>query len=980
MSNYDFIFPRGLPSNYKDGRGGATLIPHPVIGIVKNNIDPTHTGKIEVWLGRLNDSNQDNPRYWTPVRYLSPFFGSTQNTSSPNGEGKFKGNSHSYGMWATPPDIGTEVLCIFVGGDINFGYYIGCIPGSGLTHMVPATSASAKVVPNSEESDTYGGASELPVTEYNDANKEKDNKEELVDQDRTVHSYQAGRLFKQGIVKDPIRGTINSSAARETPSNVFGISTPGRPYYKGGYTDESIEGAAQSEGTPDENFKIVGRKGGHSLVMDDGNLTGKNQLVRLRSGTGHMILMHDKEETVYIVHANGKTYIEMNKEGAIDIYSTNSVNVRTHGDINMHAERDINMFAKRNFNLKANENINIESTKDTSVRAGENFKQYTAKKHTLKVDDAMAFQSKGDAGLESKATVYVKGGPNINLNTGTSPLTPEEVKKQEMKKHTDTIYNKSSGFTPAPNKIESINSRVPAHSPWTEANKGVDVKVDMGEESNTPQSPSSETQAVNDSAPDTPNNPTSPSNVNSVPSTSDVANGQSNMTSSLVSQAAVNAANVSNPGAASLGAFNFSPKQLEAAGYLKPGSGNLITSLLEKGMDFVKAMPPGVWTGLAGIATYAAFANNQNQQAEIQAQLLQDANNELIEKGVITGKESLTETGGLILAASAAGVPAVENYVKSTTSGSSTVGANSNTNIGSVTDLIAGGNYAAKLADKVSSGTNSSIGNANSTKGAATAVYQSILDSFGKLTPGVPHDLAAIKKEKLAEYTKKYGVNPEEVISNPANLNTLMGLPGGESAITNIVDPTQEFTVYLSKEIDALADQSLGLPASMTVANIREGLLNGTLNLETVATLGLNPSQTAILISIINSLSTGMAAGFKMPTTGVNTFVETDVNEKLVRLENSEYTAPVTNISPARLTSAPSFGTNAAIVRTEQNSSLLEELRELQTKTEQLKQSYLSSRDCSGINDPATVQAYSLYKENMKAIIRLQEEISNLGS
>ena len=68
MSNHDFIFPRGLPSNYKDNRGGAALIPHPVIGIVKNNIDPTHTGKIEVWLGRLNDANQDNPRYWTPVR------------------------------------------------------------------------------------------------------------------------------------------------------------------------------------------------------------------------------------------------------------------------------------------------------------------------------------------------------------------------------------------------------------------------------------------------------------------------------------------------------------------------------------------------------------------------------------------------------------------------------------------------------------------------------------------------------------------------------------------------------------------------------------------------------------------------------------------------------------------------------------------------------------------------------------------------
>ena len=977
MSNHDFISPRGVPSNYKDTRGGANLINAPVKAIVKNNIDPTHSGRIEVWLGRLNDSNQDNPRYWTPVNYLSPFFGYTQNTSSPDGEGKYKGNSHSYGMWATPPDIGTEVLCVFVNGDINFGYYIGCIPQAGMTHMVPATSASAKVVPNSEESNTYGGASELPVTEYNDANKEKDTKEELVDQDRTVHSYQAGRLFKQGIVKDPERGTINSSATRETPSNVFGISTPGRPYYKGGYTDESVEGAAKSEGTPDENFKIIGRKGGHSLVMDDGDLTGKNQLIRLRSGSGHMILMQDKAETMYIVHANGKSYIELNKEGAIDIYSTNSINVRTHGDINFHAERDINMFAKRNFNLKADDSINIESTKNTSVRTGENFKQHTVKQHTVKVDDAMAFQSKGDAGIESKGTMFVKGGPNINLNTGSSPLTPEEVKKQEVKKHTDTIYNKSSGFTPAPNKIESINSRVPAHSPWTEANKGVDVKVDMGEEENTPQSPSAATQSANDSAPDTPNNPTTPANVNTCPPVQSVANGQSNMTSSLVSQSAVNAANIPNAGPSALGAFNLSPNQLEVAGYLKPGSGDLVKSLLDKGMDFVKAMPPALWTGLAGIATYAAFANNQSKQADIQAQLLQDANNDLIDQGVITGKESLTETGGLILAAAAAGAPAVQDYVRNITSGRSSVGANSNTNLGTITDLIAAGNYAAKLADNTGSGVNSNLGNSNSSKGAAAAAYQALLDSYGKLKPGVPQNLAAIKKEKIEEYTKKYGVSPEKVISNPANLNTLMGLPGGESAITNIIDPTKELEVYLSKEIDALADQSLGLPASMNVANIRDGLLKGTLNLETVALLGLNSTESAILISVINSLSSGIPAGFKAPVTGVNTFVDAGIEEKLTKLENSNYTDPVTNISSNTLTSA--VFDNTTNVTPIQLAGLAEELRELQTKTALLKQSYISSRDCFGINDAATTEAYNLYKENAKAIISLQEEITKSG-
>ncbi len=34
-------------------------------------------------------------------------------------------------------------------------------------------------------------------------------------------------LVRQGLSEDPIRGTTTSSARRETPSNVFGISTPG---------------------------------------------------------------------------------------------------------------------------------------------------------------------------------------------------------------------------------------------------------------------------------------------------------------------------------------------------------------------------------------------------------------------------------------------------------------------------------------------------------------------------------------------------------------------------------------------------------------------------------------------------------------------------------------------------------------------------------------------------------------------------------
>lgn len=975
----DFIKPRGTLSSFKDNRGGANLLSHPVIGIVKNNIDPTHSGRVEVYINRLNNADQDNPAYWTPVSYMTPFFGYTQNTSTPDGEGKYKTNTHSYGFWAPPPDIGTEVICIFVNGDINFGYYIGCIPKPGLTHMVPAVGASAKVVPNEGESDSYGGATELPVTEYNDANKDKSKKSELVQQDRTVHSYQASRLFKQGLIKDPERGTISSSATRESPSNVYGMSTPGRPFYKGGYTDESIEGATKNQGTPDENFKIVGRKGGHSIVLDDGDLTGKNQLLRIRSGSGHMIMMQDKAETMYIVHANGKTYIEMNKEGAIDIYSTNSVNLRTHGDFNVHAERDINMFAKRNFNLKA-EKISIESDKDTQVRVGENFKQQTLKKHTVKVDDAMSFESKADSSFVSKATTYINGGPNINLNTGSSSVTPEEVKKFEVKKHTDTLYDAKKGFTPAPNKIESINTRVPAHSPWTEANKGVDVKVNMGSDSNTPSAPSAATQAANNSVPSTPAAATSPANAASVPSVSgNVAGIDPNTTNAVVSQCAVNAANMPNIPADACGAFNLTPNQLELAGALKPGAGSLASNLMKNGISAAQAMPSQLWTGVNGMTNFNSFAQSISGQTGLQASLLQNANSQLVDSGILSGTESLTQTAGLIMATAAAGLAAVSAFVGSSSgTPTSTNAPDLNSSIGTIPELITSGNYAAAMADQTSSGINPSISQPTLT-GATASAFESVVAASAPLQAGRPQDLIQIKKEQLAVSAQKNGVLADQITSEPSAVtNTIGTLPGGEAAISNIVNlSTVNKPIRLSDEVEALADQALGTPTSYNTFDLRQRLAAGATNLESIAFMGLTPAESAGVASAVNSMTSGSGTGSKVPTVAINTFDDTQLNSRLDKLLTDNYTS-----SPNNTTLNPVSSLNRKPVSVSNVSAIATStglVTDLQAKSNSLRDAYLTMKTSLGPTNPSTTSAFNEYKEAMKSLAKAEEELNKMN-
>ena len=114
---------------------------------------------------------------------------------------------------------------------------------------------------------------------------------------------------------------------------------------------------------------LVSRRGGHSIVMDDGDVTGKDQLIRLRTALGHQILMSDDGQTLFIIHANGQSYIELGKEGIIDMYATNSVNIRTQGDLNLHADNNININAKNDLNIAAN-NIKINAETDISYRSG----------------------------------------------------------------------------------------------------------------------------------------------------------------------------------------------------------------------------------------------------------------------------------------------------------------------------------------------------------------------------------------------------------------------------------------------------------------------------------------------------------------------------------------------------------------------------------------------------------------------------------
>ena len=476
----------GRTSNYRFDRGGKPAEMGPFIGTVMNNVDPIRTGRLQVRIQQFASGSDDNPQLWRWVNYLPPFYGVTEKTSSKTGAGTYPGNQQSYGMWFTPPDIGTDVLCFFVEGDPSQGYYVGCVINNALNHMIPAIGAAPQsqyVTQNATQAAYFANAPQLPVTEINTDNNQIDGNTRFFDQKKPVHSYQSAVFFQQGLANDPERGPIISNAQRESPSTVYGVSTPGRPIYRGLDSKNIQQKLAEGKVTP-EQAKVLGRIGGHTLVMDDGDLENNNALVRLRTSKGHQIMMNDSENFFYIIHANGQTWIELGQEGTVDIFSTNSVNVRTRGTINLHADKDINMFAGGNINMKSNAATNIGAVTTLSMASQGDMTLYSQTTVGVRSDGTLALQSQsggswsGGSGLKFQAS-------RIDLNGGgaASVAIPRLYPKTTLN---DTTFDNSTGWQVKPNGLESIVTRAPTHEPYPYHNQGVAATVSLTEGTPTP--------------------------------------------------------------------------------------------------------------------------------------------------------------------------------------------------------------------------------------------------------------------------------------------------------------------------------------------------------------------------------------------------------------------------------------------------------------------------------------------------------------
>lgn len=438
---------------------GENLTPGPYIGIIKSNADTNRNGTLKVWIPHLS-GNEENPLEWHTVRYAPPFYGFTQSgsdseeeKSNPNVYSEVK---HSYGMWFVPPDVGVKVLVVFANGDVNRGYWFACIPEGHSHHMVPSLGASKNLATDEAEL-----PDQVPVTDYSDTDVSLDHKGEWFTNPKPIHSKQYQTLQKQGLDCDYLRGAINSGSQREAPSSTYGISTPGRPDPDPADSAELKSKLLKGTITEDD-LRTKVRKGGHTFVMDDGDIIGNNHFVRLRTGGGHQILLHDTGDFVYISNSKGTAWIEMDSVGNIDMFSDSTVSIRAADSINFHADRDINMYAGNKLKIVAEQGTDFESLyynhktyEKTLIHSCQNLEMLSGA--------PMLLQSNNIIGLKASNNIIAQG-EMIMLNTDSPPeVTGPEPIKRESFANAVQVGNRWKSID---KRLSTVGTRAPTHEPY----------------------------------------------------------------------------------------------------------------------------------------------------------------------------------------------------------------------------------------------------------------------------------------------------------------------------------------------------------------------------------------------------------------------------------------------------------------------------------------------------------------------------------
>lgn len=366
------------------------------LGTVVDTNDPQQMGRVRVVCPQWGDSWSANVEDMPWAIYVAPFGGQTQMGTRGPGIQESEGGI-AYGMWAVPK-IGAQVVVMCIDGNPSTRMYFGCVYDQFTPHTMPHGRFMYDDHPELEKS----GASPAPYGPYTSTEKyiqplTANMKKAFGDKSEPSYEYRTRAA-------DYTVSRVDISQIDHTYSKVQddeSVTHDGRSYTQGYQVSRSDPDAPSSYTTRNYDSMVysITTPGFHAFSMDDRQ---ENCRMRLRTTSGHQIILDDTNERIYIATAQGNNWIELDQDGNIDIYTSNKLSVHAAKDINLTSDETIRMYAKKGIHMHSDDEIRVDAAKDIHIKTQQNVR--------TKADQSI----KAEAGQEFS----VKTGTDLKLTSG----------------------------------------------------------------------------------------------------------------------------------------------------------------------------------------------------------------------------------------------------------------------------------------------------------------------------------------------------------------------------------------------------------------------------------------------------------------------------------------------------------------------------------------------------------------------------------
>jgi len=407
------------------------------IGRVVDTNDPQQMGRLRVHCPGYGDKEETLIANVPWAMYVSPLGGIT-------GYGKMGATEDdvtgpvAYGMWNIPKK-GAYVLVGCIDNDVSMRYWAGCIQPQYMTHTMP----HGRYTWNDTKSGTpdgplntfekpieplYGKFTEhfyknegdyttYPVSTPTDsrANLEwrsrgTDNQVSAITNLHVEHQYD-GPGSK---IADHAWGDFEFSRVTEEDGNHRAIRGPG-------YGVDQQRPADVYSNTGGTNYDSMvyswTTPGFHSMSMDDRH---DNSRIRLRTTSGHQIIMDDTNERIYINTSGGETWIELDSVGNIDIYASKNISTHAKGDISFTTDKTFRVQAKEGIHLRTDDEYRLHADKDINVRTEQNYRSHSGQNIYVESDGSTNITTHGSMLMLSDVDINVISTTETLLQQGTS--------------------------------------------------------------------------------------------------------------------------------------------------------------------------------------------------------------------------------------------------------------------------------------------------------------------------------------------------------------------------------------------------------------------------------------------------------------------------------------------------------------------------------------------------------------------------------